>query len=199
MRIADTAASLTVANGKPPSVVETAIWAVPRGEAPQLIHSALEAGEISFGALRPHLATLWQSADFPCRRLAHHSIWLSWFTRAALKMPTLPETPIRAWRAHVGTEPGLSWTTERTVAERFHAVNVARRYPDPRILQAEIPPSGIVFRIDDPESELIVDPACLGDSLPWLAAPTPEPSAPEETRAQRLTRQLMAELSERTE
>lgn len=140
--------------------IDSAIWSVERSEAAGLVSSALRQGVITFDALRPHLLTLWQSTDYPCRRLPP-ATWLEWFRRAGLRMPLLPSRPIRAWRAQVGDAPGLSWTYDREVAERFHGVNVSRAYDAARLLEAIIPAHASVAHLPDPEHELIVDPSAL--------------------------------------
>jgi len=143
--------------------VEGAIWASARDEAAQLVHTALGHGDVAFADVRAHIPLLWQSTDYPCRRLSYRT-WLAWFRNAALPMPALPEAPLRAWRAQVGDELGMSWSYDRSVAERFHDQNVACGYFGARLLCADIPESAIVWHIADPESELIVNPERFGST-----------------------------------
>jgi hypothetical protein len=142
--------------------IENAIWAVERSDAAGLVHAALVAGDITFDALRPHLLVLWQSTDYPCRRVSR-ATWLDWFRRAGACEPDLPHGPIRAWRAQIGDELGLSWTYDYGVVQRFHSMNAGRR--DACILEADIPPNAIVAHIPDPERELIAD---LGETWPCV-------------------------------
>jgi hypothetical protein len=151
--------------------IDAAIWAASRSEAARIVHAALVAGDITFDARREYVPVLWQSTDYPCRRLSY-TTWLAWFR--ALHRADLPPAPIRAWRAQVGDELGLSWSYERGVAERFHNVNVARGYANARLLEGAIPVCAIVAHIPDPEHELVVDPQIwanvLASEVPVLGA-----------------------------
>jgi len=137
--------------------VEGAIWAASRSDAARLVHEALGRGDVTFAAARDHIPLLWQSTDYPCRRLAI-SVWLAWFRNAALPMPAPPQCATRVWRAQCGDELGLSWSYDRAVAERFQNQNVARGYPNARLLQADITSEAIVWHIPGPESEILLDP-----------------------------------------
>jgi hypothetical protein len=59
---------------------------------------------------------------------------------------------------------GISWTTNRKVAEKFAYGHRGIRNPNPVIATAMIPPSGIFLRTNDrDEREVILDPELLRD------------------------------------
>jgi hypothetical protein len=132
--------------------------------------------------LREALVYAWTMAHQPRHHLSYKS-WTAMFKRAGYvaegawdevakaSRPGRPKPtePIIVWRG--GTSPfGMSWTCERTVAEKF----VSRIGNSSAALYgASVPPAAVLAQFDcRDEAEVVVNPAMLRGRFKWVDAGT---------------------------
>jgi hypothetical protein len=123
-------------------------------------------GHLTADHLRQVIADVWQSAEWPERKLSTIE-WVDLFRTAGFvsdppdrQRPTEPLTIYRGttW----GRRRGMAWTEDPERAEWFAGRWASWRTGEGLVFKATIDPAGVLALIDGrKEAEVVIDPACL--------------------------------------
>jgi hypothetical protein len=147
---------------------ETQLGRVGRVNGPAFLCDAWQCEVISSDTLTAVIGHVWADAEYPNQNL-DRELWRELFRAAGFtvdgKLAERPKEPVEVWRGSVPERrTDWSWSTDRTVAEKF-AAGVRGRKPG-RLYRLMAPPwSLLCANTERGEAEYVIDTDCLGGSL----------------------------------
>jgi hypothetical protein len=143
---------------------------VGRNEGPFVLWEWWKSRRLQTQHLGPLVADAWSAAEFPEDLLGRRA-WVELFSTAGyVKFVSdtgrpVPRAPLTVYRGAIAScARRMSWTTERTIAERFAYDGLRGRLPG-KVYSATAPPRAVLAYIDDPdgrnEAEVVVNPRLL--------------------------------------